>query len=401
MKLALYIAKRYLFAKKSHNIINIISAISAVGIAIGTAALIIILSIFNGFSDYIKKSLASIEADVIIRAKNDKSFVIDSVITNKLEKYKSVSTLSYVIEENVYLTYNNKSCIARVKGVDTTFEKSMTISKDIRSGEAKLHHGSLSLALVSSQLAQELEINPYMQEKLQLAYPNRKSRFAFFNKNSLVNTYQIFPNGIFELNSKEKNKLLIVPIEVMQDLLSYKDELSYIELRFSRDIKDKASIIKELKASIDSKYLVQDRYEQNPNLYKMMRYEKLSIYMILIFIIIIISLNIFGSISMLIIEKKDDIKILRSMGATSYLIKQIFIFEAWLVSIYGLIIGLIIGISLVLMQEKFAFIKMPISHSNEAYPIILNFSDISITIATIAIIGYIISLLSLTHKELR
>ena len=211
----------------------------------------------------------------------------------------------------------------------------------------------------------------------------------------------MFPSGLFAINEDVDNELMIVPIETMRELLEYDDEVSAIEIRVTEGT-DKRSL-KQLQTEISERlgdsFLVKDRFQQNEALYKMMRYEKAATYLILIFVIIIIAFNIFGSLTMLIIEKEGDIKTLRSMGAPQKLIRNIFVLEGWMISLSGLVLGLAAGVSLSLIQEHFGIIKMPGHFIVQAYPIILSWSDIIITAAGVAVVGYIIALLPVISRR--
>jgi ABC-type lipoprotein release transport system permease subunit len=205
----------------------------------------------------------------------------------------------------------------------------------------------------------------------------------------------VWPSCTFSVNSEVDSKLMIIPIEKMRELLDYTDEVSAIEIRMTEGTTEKEIGIlqKEIAERLGPGYKVKDRFQQNESLYKMIKYEKAAIYMILIFIIIIIAFNIFGSLSMLIIEKKDDIQTLRSLGARETLIKKIFVLEGWMISLAGLGAGLIVGIGFSLMQQHFGFIKMPGSFIVQAYPVILSWTDILLTTIGVASIGYLIALL--------
>ena len=210
-----------------------------------------------------------------------------------------------------------------------------------------------------------------------------------------VEFIKVWPSGIFSVNSEIDSKLMIVPIEQMRELLEYEDEVSAVELRLidGTSEKDAKRLKKDIQTRLGDGFNVKDRFEQNESLYKMMKYEKAAIFMILIFVIIIIAFNIFGSLTMLIIEKKEDIRILRSMGAQESLIRKIFVLEGWFISLVGLAGGLVIGISFAAIQQAFGIIKMPGHFVVQAYPIILSWSDILLTIVGVAAIGYLIALL--------
>jgi ABC-type lipoprotein release transport system permease subunit len=206
---------------------------------------------------------------------------------------------------------------------------------------------------------------------------------------------RVFPSGIFSINDDIDKELMIVPIETMRELLGYEEEVSAVEIRLAEGTakRDLKRIQQEISARLGDGFKVKDRYQQNEVLYRMMMYEKMATYLILIFVIIIIAFNIFGSLSMLIIEKEEDIRTLRSMGARKKLICSIFILEGWMISLTGLAVGLGAGTLLSLIQQHFGIIKMPGHYIVQAYPIIISWSDIAITAAGVALIGYLIALL--------
>jgi ABC-type lipoprotein release transport system permease subunit len=210
-----------------------------------------------------------------------------------------------------------------------------------------------------------------------------------------VEFIKVWPSGIFSVNSDVDSKLIILPIEQMRELLEYEEEVSAVELRLMEGTseKDAKKLKKEIQARLGAGFKVKDRFEQNESLYKMMKYEKAAIFMILIFVIIIIAFNIFGSLSMLIIDKEDDIQTLRSIGATEKLIRRIFVLEGWMISLTGLCVGLAAGVGFALLQQHFGFIKMPGGFMVQAYPVIVSPWDVLMTVAGVALIGYLIALL--------
>ena len=395
MRLAPFIASRYLFAPKSHNVINLISGISAIGMAIGTAALIIILSVYNGFDSLIRSMLSNVEPDLMIVPSKGKVFIPEGETYDWIYDQQSVRTMSCVLEEQVFISYDGKQSLARAKGVDWVYEEETPIRNNLREGEFKLHRGDIPLAAVGASLAYDLSLSPRFVAPLEIYYPNRKSRISLANPLAALESIRVWPSCTFTVNSEIDSELIILPIEKMRELLEYQNEVSTVELRLQEgtDAKELERLKKEISEKLGEDYQVKDRFEQNESLYKMMKYEKAAIYMILIFVIIIIAFNIFGSLSMLMIEKKSDIGTLRSLGAQEKLIRRIFVLEGWMISLLGLTGGLVIGIIFSLVQQHFGIIKMPGHFLVQAYPIILSWKDLVLTAAGVAITGYIIALL--------
>ncbi len=395
MHLPLFIARRYLFAKKSHNVINIISAISAVGMAIGTAALIIILSIYNGFDELVKSTLSNVEPDILITPAKGKVFIPNGETFDRIRQNPLIDEYDLILQENVFVDYDGHQGIAKAKGVDSAFEAESPLAEHITNGEFSLHKGQLPQMVVGAGLAYKMGMNPAFLASAELYFPIRDRNFSLANPAASIETVRMRPSGIFSVNQQIDDDLMIVPIEEMRKLLGYEEEVSGVEIRLAEGstAKDIRSAIKHIQKELGPEFKVLDRFRQNPSLYKMMRYEKAAIYLILIFVIIIIALNIFGSITMLIIEKKDDIETYRSLGATDQMLRRTFTLEGWLISLLGLAAGLVIGIGFSLAQQHFGFIKMPGSFLVNAYPVILQWQDVLATIAGVALIGYIIALL--------
>ena len=395
MHLPLFIARRYLFAKKSHNVINIISAISAVGMAIGTAALIIILSIYNGFDELVKSTLSNVEPDILITPAKGKVFIPEGEAFDRIKDNPLVGEYNLILQENVFVDYDGHQGIAKAKGVDSAFEAESPLAEHITNGEFSLHKGQLPQMVVGAGLAYKMGMNPAFLASAELYFPIRDRNFSLANPAASIETVRMRPSGIFSVNQQIDDDLMIVPIEEMRKLLGYEEEVSGVEIRLAEGstAKDIRSAIKHIQKELGPEFKVLDRFRQNPSLYKMMRYEKAAIFLILIFVIIIIALNIFGSITMLIIEKKDDIETYRSLGATDQMLRRTFTLEGWLISLLGLAAGLVVGIGFSLAQQHFGFIKMPGSFLVNAYPVILQWQDVLATIIGVALIGYIIALL--------
>ena len=402
MKLAGFIAQRYLFAKKSHNVINIISAISAIGMAVGTAALIIILSVYNGFDSLIKTMMSNVEPDLLITPATGKTFIPDDETFDWIYDQPSIKNMCCVLEEQVFISYDGKQSLAKAKGVDWVYEDESPLHDHMRDGEFKLHRGDVPLAAVGVGLAYEMGISPRFLSPLDIYFPTRTGRISLANPATSIKSVRVFPSGLFSVSNDVDGELIIVPIEKMRELLEYNDEVSAVELRLveGSSTEELRRLQKEIGTRLGADYKVKDRFQQNESLYKMMKYEKAAIFMILIFVIIIIAFNIFGSLSMLIIEKREDIQTLRSLGAQDTLIRRIFILEGWMISLVGLAGGLILGVGFAVLQQTFGFIKMPGHFIVQAYPIILSWSDVALTILGVASIGYLIALIPASRRNL-
>ena len=396
MRLASFIAGRYLFAKKSHNVINIISAISAIGMAIGTAALIIILSVYNGFDALIKSMMSNVEPDFLIVPNSGKTFVPDEQAFDLIYDQPEVKSMCCILQDQVFINYDGKQKIAIAKGVDWIYESESTLGACMVKGEFKLHKGDIPMAAVGAGMAYEMGIDPAFLSPIEIYYPTRTRKISMSNPAASIESVKVWPSGTFSINADTDRELMILPIAKMQELLEYEsDVISGIEIRLADGTSGKQArkLQKQMSQILGEDYIVKDRHQQNESLYKMMKYEKAAIFMILIFVVIIIAFNIFGSLSMLIIEKEDDISTLKSLGAKDSLINKIFILEGWMISLAGLAGGLLLGISFALLQQHFGFIKMPGHFVVQAYPVILSWSDVLLTTAGVATVGYVIATL--------
>lgn len=388
MRLPLYIAGRYLFAKKSHNVINIISAISAAGMAIGTAALILVLSVFNGFNGIIEKNLSSVEADLRVVPAEGKTFVPEGPAFDWLYDAPQAGSLSSVISDKVFISYEGKQSVVNARGVDEVYEEEMGLN---------LRNGDIRLGAVSSDLAWSLGINPKFLSPIQIWYPDRTGYISPSNPAASLHTAEIHAAKVMDIphtSDSGADGTMIIPIGVMRSLTGYYKEVSAVEIRFSEGLSPRASraFRRELGKQLGDAFIVQDRYMQDESLYKMMRYEKAAIFLILIFIVIIISLNIFGSLSMLIIEKQEDIATLRAMGADERLIRRVFVLEGWMISLLGMAVGVVLGVGLALLQQHFGLIKMPGNFVVDAYPVVLRLGDVLLSAAGVALIGLLVAL---------
>lgn len=396
MRLPLFIACRYLFAKKSHNVINIISAISAVGMAIGTAALIIILSVYNGFDSLVRSNLSHIEPDILIVPDSGKVFRPDAAFLERTADDDAVASVARVLQENVYITYDGRNGVARAKGVDDAYGQEHPVAECIVDGVFELYHGTVPKAVAGVGLAWRMGINPRFLAGIDIWFPARDRPFSLTNPAASLESIRVWPAGTFSVSGDADNNLILLPIASMRELLGYdEEEVSALEIRTVEGLsaKEMKRLIRSLSDGLGPGYRVLDRFRQNEAMYKMMRYEKAAIFLILIFVLIIIAFNIFGSLSMLIIEKKEDIGTLRSMGATDTLIRRIFILEGWMISLLGMAAGIVAGIAVVLLQKQFGFVRMPGDFMGAPYPVILQVPDILLTAACVAAIGYLIALL--------
>lgn len=387
--LPLRIALRYLFSRKSYHVINMISGIGAAGMAIGTAALVVILSVFNGFDSLVSQSLTDAHPDLVIKPATGKVFRPDSLVW--LVEEPSVVRLSSVLEDQAFLSCDGKQGLVLVKGLDMAGEEESPLQTHLIDGVWQLHRGDRAMAVAGAGLAAQLGLNPRFLAPLELHYPSRTEAISLANPAASLRSVKLGLAGVLSVSSELDAKLLVVPIGSVRELLGYETEVSVLEIWAAPE--GAQALQKTLQERLGPHFRVLDRYQQNASVYKMMRYEKLAIFLILIFVVLIIAFNIYSSLRMLVIEKEADIATLRSMGATDSLVRRIFRLEGWLVSLVGIVIGLVLGVALVLLQQQLGLVPMPGNFIVDAYPVVLRASDLLWTVAGVALIGYLMALL--------
>lgn len=388
MNLPVHIAKRYLFSKKSHNAINIISAISVAGVAVVTAAMVIVLSVFNGFEGLVISLYNVFEAPVVIKPAEGKTMEMSSFPVELITQTPGVIGYVETLEESCLVRYREKQYFARIKGVSSNFTQLTDIDSMVVDGDAAMRVNGMPSALVGAGVAYHLSanvndpINP-----LEIYVPKRGSR-ATMDPSKAFNVKQIFATGVFSIQQDFDLTYVITPISFARDLLDREGRVSSLELALKPEA-DMAEVREELQAQLGSDYVVKDRFQQNEVLYRIMKSEKWAVFMILSFILMISVFNVIGSLTMLIIDKKKDINILRSMGASEQLIQRIFVLEGVFISMIGAVGGLVLGLAVCFAQIQFGLVKLN-SGGNyivQAYPVEVQPQDVLYVFLTVAAIG--------------
>ena len=410
--------------------INIISTISAIGIALGCMVLVVILSVYNGFDNLIKSLYNSYSPNYIIEAAKGKSFTADEALIGKIREQESTLAIAPLVQDNIFCTYNGSQSVATLCGVDSLFLQRSRLADYIVDGSFSTGLGEINGAIVSSKLAITLGIRCRFTTPLMLYYPRMRRNptaastkastaastaasttaataatayAAAGNMQELLSILKAHPSGTIQLEKSFDNGLVYIGIERARQLLQFKEnEVSALYLYGPAGREEEApsnSLTKRLREALGKEFVVKDRYMQNSTMYKMMRSEKIAVYLILLFVIIIVSFNIFGSISLLIIDKRGDIEILRSMGAREPLIKRVFMLQGFLISALGTLIGTALGVGLSLLQYHFEIIKLPGNFIIDHYPVEIVPQDLLYIVAGVLAAGYLISRLPL-RKEL-
>ncbi len=400
MHLPSFIARRYLFSKAHRNVINIISAVSAVAIGIGCMALIVILSVYNGFDQIVESAYNSYIPDYVIEPAKGKTIDVskDSRIVAGLSGLSAAGEhvqSFYVLEETVYVQYDVVQSIAKIKGVDTSYFSLKRFESNLVEGELAVSFGEVPRAVVEESLAASLMLRPQFSTPLEIYLPSRTEDISLMMPQSSLMSEEIRPAGIISMSSADDRGTIFIPQDIARSLMEYGEkECSRIEIFIDGESSArsvKKSVISELRKNLGDDYTVKDRYQQNETIYKMMRAEKFAIYMILLFVVIVISVNILASLSMLIIEKKEDIETYKALGMTTGTIRRSFVLHGWLICMEGAVIGIVVGLILCWIQHQFHLIPLPGNFVINHYPVVVKLSDVLLTLLSVAVIGYIMA----------
>ena len=388
MNLSLYIARRYLFARKSRNAVNVISAISVAGVTVGTMALIIILSVFNGLEDMVRSIFGTFDPDLEIRVVEGKAFIPDNSKIASLAELKGVAGYSMVLEENALLRYGDKQYIATVKGVEDDYSTITGLDSVMADGEFVLRgENGREFAVVGLGVSNNLGIGLRFLTPLNIYVPRRTGKASALTSDTFIREY-IFPSGIFSVEQEFDSRHIFIPISMMRRLLEYDREITSIELKLlpGAEVDRVQPMVEEL---FGDSFAVKNKFQQQEIFYKVMKSEKLAIFVILSFILLIASFNVIGSLTMLIIEKEKDIGILRNLGADNRLIRKIFLIEGWLISVIGAFAGLFLGAFVCWLQLKFDLVKLQgETLIIPAYPVVMKFTDFLMVLTTVLAIGF-------------
>jgi len=357
MNFPFYIAKRYLFSKKSHTIINIISGISVIGVTIGTLALIVILSVFNGFEDLVKSLFNSFNPDFQITVKEGKTFDSALFPRDKIEQIPGVISYTEVVEENALLKFKSEQYIVALKGVSNDFLIENPMDSMLVDGQFILNDNKINYAIMGYLVAYHLGIKINDFENPLTVFVPKRTKKTMTTLDQSFNSGYLIPSSVFSIQQEIDSRYIIVPIKFARELLEYSTEITSLEIRLKQDA-DADKIQKSIQSIAGDKFIVKNRYQQQELLYKIMKSEKWAIFFILTFIIIIAAFNVVGSLSMLILDKRKDIAVLFSLGADEKKIKRVFFQEGIMISIFGILTGLFIGFILCYAQIRFGLIKL-------------------------------------------
>lgn len=394
MNFPFYIARRYLFSKKSHNAINVISGISVCGVALATLALICTLSVFNGFQELVSNLFTAFDPELKVTTVSGKVFDAQDERIQALKDLPAIEVFSETLEDNAMVQYQGKQAMVVLKGVEDNFHQLTPIDSILYGrGERVLHDEVADYAIPGVELVSVLGTGIRFLDPLEVYVPKRGAKVNVANPASSFNSSYLHSSGlIFAVNQQKYDaSYILTSLSFARKLFQYDTEVSSIDLKL-REGSDVNKVKKEIAGRLGDEYRVQNRYEQQADTFRIMEIEKLISYFFLTFILLIACFNVIGSLSMLIIEKREDVITLRNLGADDHTISRIFLFEGCLISMLGSLVGIVLGLLLCLAQQEFGWISLGGDSSAgafviDAYPVSVHWKDVILVLFTVLVIG--------------
>ncbi len=389
MQFSFFMARRYLFSKKSHNLINVISLISMVGLGIGTAALIVVLSVFNGFEHVISSLYQSFNPDFMITAKQGKTFHYAQFPVEKIQRLTGVSQVVQVVEEDALFKYGDKQYIGKIMGLSPNYMKVNKLDTMMRAGTFVLQSGKANFAVVGAGVAWFLGINTHDTQQLLTVLVPRRGNASSFNFRNAFNSEVTQPVGVFSVQQDFDQKYVLVPLRFARELLNYNDEVTSLEI-FSKKDTPTDEIQKKIEDIAGERFVVKNRFQQNETLFKIMKSEKMAVFLILVFILILSSFNMIGSVAILIVEKMKDLAVLKSMGADMQMLRRIFLRQGVMISLLSAVSGLLVGFVILWLQQHFGLVRLGSGNGGfiiNAYPVQMQLLDFVYVFVTVFVIG--------------
>lgn len=389
-----YIARRYLFSKKSHNAINIISGISVGGVALAAMAMVCVMSVFNGFRDLVASLFTSFDPQIKVVPAAGKTAAADDPTLLRIKQWPGVEAASACVEDNALALYGEQQIMVTVKGVDDEFEHTSDIKSILYGdGQYRLQAANLPYGIPGIQLAAQMGDGVTYSHPLVICAPRNGEQINMMNPIESFNIDSVYsPGVVFSVNQKKyDNNYLITSIDFARRLFERQGLITSLELKLKSGVST-SQAVKELQQIAGPHYKVLDRYAQQEDVFKIMNIEKVMAYLFLTFILLIACFNIVGSLSMLIIDKKKDVETLRNLGADDRQIRQIFLFEGRMISLFGATIGVVLGLLLCWGQRTFGWLKLGDSSGNfiiDAYPVSVHGWDILLVFATVIVVGFL------------
>lgn len=393
MNLSFFIARRYLFSKKKHHAINIISAISVCGVALATLALVCTLSVFNGFQDMVAGFFTAFDPELKITVREGKVFDPHSAVFRQLRALPQIEVWTETLEENAMVQYKDRQAMAVIKGVDDDFEQLTSIDSLLYgTGRFILHDEVVDYGILGVELVSELGTGIQFVDPLQIYAPKRNARVNLANPSASFSRGHLFsPGAVFVVNQQKYDAgYILTSLAFARRLFGYGTEVSAVELKLKPEA-DADVVKKEISRILGDDFSVQNRYEQQADVFRIMEIEKFISYLFLTFILAISCFNVIGSLSMLILDKREDVETLRHLGADNSLISKIFLFEGRLISTFGALAGIVLGLLLCFLQQRFGFVSLGGGGDFvvDAYPVSIHLTDVLLVFATVSVVGFL------------
>ena len=394
MNFPFYIARRYLFSKKKHNAINVISGISVCGVALATLALVCTLSVFNGFQDMVASFFTAFDPQLKITVREGKVFDGQDERIRAVCALPEIDVFTETLEENAMVQYKDRQAMVVLKGVEDNFEELTSIDSILYgAGEFLLHDSIVNYGIMGVELVATLGTGLQFVDPLQVYLPKRNAKVNMANPGASFNQdYLYSPGVVFVVNQQEYDgKYILTSLDFLRQLLDYTTEVSAMELKLKSDA-NVSSVQAKIEKILGDAFVVQNRYQQQAVVFRIMEIEKLISYLFLTFILMIACFNVIGSLSMLILDKKEDVVTLRSLGADDKLISRIFLFEGRLISLLGAVTGIVLGLTLCFIQQRFGVISLGGGGGTfvvDAYPVSVHAWDIVLVFVTVLAVGFL------------
>ncbi len=394
MNLPFYIARRYLFSKKKHNAINIISGISVCGVALATLALVCTLSVFNGFQDMVAGFFTAFDPELKITIREGKVFEPQGAAFQEVRSLPEIGVWTETLEENAMVQYKDRQAMAIIKGVEDNFEELTSIDSLLYgAGEFILHDSIVDYGVLGVELISELGTGLQFVDPLQVYAPKRNVRVNMANPSAFFNRDYLFsPGVVFVVNQQKYDaRYILTSLSFARNLFNYDTEVSAVELKLKPGA-DVTAVQRKIARILGDEFVVLDRYEQQADVFRIMEIEKFISYLFLTFILAIACFNVIGSLSMLILDKREDVETLRNLGADDRLIARIFLFEGRLISLFGALSGIVLGLLLCYIQQRFGIISLGGGNGSfivDAYPVSVHVTDVVLIFITVITVGFL------------
>ena len=394
MNLPFYIARRYLFSKKKHNAINIISGISVCGVALATLALVCTLSVFNGFQDMVAGFFTAFDPELKITIREGKVFEPQGAAFQEVRSLPEIGVWTETLEENAMVQYKDRQAMAIIKGVEDNFEELTSIDSLLYgAGEFILHDSIVDYGVLGVELISELGTGLQFVDPLQVYAPKRNVRVNMANPSASFNRDYLFsPGVVFVVNQQKYDaRYILTSLNFARNLFNYDTEVSAVELKLKPGT-DVTAVQRKIARILGDEFVVLDRYEQQADVFRIMEIEKFISYLFLTFILAIACFNVIGSLSMLILDKREDVETLRNLGADDRLIARIFLFEGRLISLFGALSGIVLGLLLCYIQQRFGIISLGGGNGSfivDAYPVSVHVTDVVLIFITVITVGFL------------